>query len=95
MDEKQFRPFVEKSIDFIIQRILPGSTSTELEREVFERLGIDLNNIHESGAPSVRAGSRRSAADRGGAGCGTILPSRCDCSGEMRNAEGMEISMDP
>jgi hypothetical protein len=66
MDEKQFRPFVEKSIDFIITRILPGSTSAELEREVFERLGIDLNSIHESGAPGGAAGQVRTAGRRAG-----------------------------
>lgn len=67
MDEKQFRPFVEKSIDFIIQRILPGSTSAELEREVFERLNISLDNITESGARTGARGRQNAAggdADR-------------------------------
>lgn len=59
MDEKEFRSFVDRAINFIIERILPGTDSTELEREVFERLGISLDNINpRSEAAGARAGTK-------------------------------------
>lgn len=64
MDETEFRSFVDRSINFILERILPGSTSEELEREVFERLGISLDNIN----PRSEAGGGRAATKAGGGG---------------------------
>lgn len=73
MDEPQFRDFVDRSIKFILQRILPGVASEDFERELFERLGIDLNNIKpRSEAAGVRAANNAGGGGRESAGA---LPS--------------------
>ena len=43
MDEESFRAFWNKAVDFIVLHILPVEKA-ELEREVFELLGINLDN---------------------------------------------------
>lgn len=75
MDEPQFRDFVDRSIKFILQRILPGVASEDFERELFERLGIDLTNIR-SGSEAGGGRVANSYAGDGGSGSGSApLPS--------------------
>ncbi len=47
MDQQQFTRFANDAVNFIITRYLPGVSNQELEREVFERVGIDLSNLRD------------------------------------------------
>ena len=42
MDQDQFRQFWDRAVDYVIANILPANRA-DLEREVFEMIGIDLN----------------------------------------------------
>lgn len=44
MDDDDFRAFFNKSVDWIIQNVLPVGKS-ELESELFSMLGYDLSNL--------------------------------------------------
>jgi hypothetical protein len=42
MDQDAFKAFFDRAIDFILAHVLPNTNRPELEREVFERIGIPL-----------------------------------------------------
>jgi hypothetical protein len=45
MDETSFNVFYDRAVDFIISDIIPGVAKGDLEREVFEILGIPTENL--------------------------------------------------
>lgn len=40
MDDTEFRKFFNRALDFICQKVIPGTNKGDLEREVFAMLGL-------------------------------------------------------